>query len=231
MFSSPLLAVFINALPIAVRGFFSFFLGMLVFPLYVTEANSSSLPVVESVASSPAALPSVAGPLVDLTANQMPFSVSVPLVKSDGKVLTSGSFNLYNQPGLTKLTYGRASASISDTLNVSIIAAPNKTLTVPAIYLAGACAIIPAGCSVSDISVARVAQLPGSAVLNVSMNGSITSVLGVPPGIQTDANLNQVIGAKPLVTWCFNEFNISEVVLVISGTVTLSGLGYPKGFF
>jgi hypothetical protein len=224
MFTPPALQLFINALPLVARGFFNFFFLMLTFPLFVTE--SSSLTVTETVESSPGPLPAVAGPLQDLVANSIPFSIAV-----DIGTTTQGSFELFDQDGLTHIASGRASCAISGTLTVAVILKPASTLTVPVIMFSGACAIIPANHNPAKPSVQFVAQLPGSTVLNGSMLGCPPAVLSIPPGIQTDVMINQVIGKNPRFIYSYDGFNVGGAVITISGRAVLSGLGYPAGFF
>jgi len=232
MLSIVSLALFVNALPLVLRGFYGFFFSLLLLPFYLAEESSASILVTEtSTRSTPPALPSIAGPLADLSANSIPFSVAYQLADSKGALRSSGSFNLFSQPGLTNLAAGRASAAVSGPLNVSIIAEASSTMTVPTLYLSGAAAIIPADIVPDAPAITEVAQLPGSTLLQFTNIGSTPGILQIPPGIQTDVNINQVIGRKPRVVWSFSSYNLGKVTLVITGTVTLSGLGYPGGFF
>lgn len=231
MFSIFAVSFFIDALPISLRSFYAFFFSLLSLPLFVSEGGG--LPVVESTASSPPVVPSIAGPLADLSANSLPFSIAIVCADNAGKIRSTGSALLFDQPGILNLASGRASCAISGPLNVSMIVTPKDDITVPMLSLAGAVAVIPnfSPQRLPTLTIPEIAQLPGSSPLLVTMMGSSSSTLSIPPGIQTDVLINQVIGRNPRLVYAFTQINAGTVTMVVQGRVVVSGLGYPGGFF
>lgn len=212
-------------LPNYLVPFLNFFLALFVVPLLAVEGGSLSS-TTTTTGSPPSVGQALFGPVSDLEASTAQFSVAVVLADDKGILAPSGTFRLFRQTGLLAWTNGRASAQIRGPLQVELVVLHDPAMTVPALVVSGACAIIPEGTTAPD-SIARVAQRPGSCTLQSSLAGSTPGVLGIPPGIQTDALLNQVLGADPVVCWHFTHFNVKKVILKISGTVTVAGLGYP----
>jgi hypothetical protein len=197
------------------------------FPVATAPAGGGTSSVVAQP-STPISGPSViVGDSVSLSVSTVHFSVS----KRDASP-TSGSFSLFEQPGITNWASGRASAYVSGDLNVSLIVEVADA-SAPIMSWSGVVALMPsppAGRKAPS-TLDTLAQCPGSCVLNVTAYGSNPAILRFPPGLQRDALINQVIGGNPQVVYAGHCKNISAITVVVSGSLQLSGLGYPSSFF
>lgn len=163
-------------------------------------------------------LPTALGHVADLTTNTLAFSC--PIECTDN---TSQNSSLFGRTAFANLIAGRASAVIDDDIEAFLTVVPRSNATM--IFATGAVAIRPTGSTLPG-SLLQVLACPGSCALSVGMTGvSVSGKLGIPPGIQRDALVTQVLGKNPVITWHFNTVGVQTIILTIKGKVTVKGLG------
>jgi hypothetical protein len=169
----------------------------------------------------------IVGDSASLSVSTVHFSVA----KRDSSP-SAGSFDLFSQSGIAHWSSGRLSAYVAGDLNVSLIVEVIDA-SAPIMSWSGVVALMPP-CPTGKkypTTIDGLAQCPGSCILNVTAYGSNPAVLRFPPGLQRDALINQVIGGNPQVVYAGHSKNIAAITVVISGSLHLSGLGYPSSFF
>lgn len=181
-----------------------------------------------SSAPTPSPLTAIEGATSDLTRTVLPFAAPFTLTRS-----ATSSFALFEAEGITKVAGAALSAELVGDLSLSLAPFPSSTATLVFVLVVVAVRGIPTtGTSIGVGSLATkfstaesVLQLPGSVVLTVTLTGSQPRTLTLPPGIQTNVKINQVVGLKPgLVVHC-TSVGCSSVILHVTGNLHRSGLG------
>jgi hypothetical protein len=143
-----------------------------------------------------------------------------------------GSLDIFSHESLQLICAGRQSALLTGPLTVMVTIVPADA-TSPSTLLSGWCAVMPRAMTgqAYPTSLNKVACLPGARAISVSPMVANSVQLSIPPGIRTDVIIPQVIGRDPVLVFSFSKTNVASIMIVVSGQVALSGIGYWGGFF
>jgi len=135
----------------------------------------------------------------------------------------------FDSRGLTAYTSGRQSAVV-DLNNVFVQVAPVYLASLTVVhYTVGIC-FVPSGRTVPD-NMSKLMTVPGHLVVTGSIATSqVGGKVGFPPGIYDDAIIKPVIGSPPTLVIITSGAGISDVIVSVSSTVSLRGVGYVSAF-
>lgn len=181
-----------------------------------TDLNASSVRPFD-VAKDLPALPAAVGPLGDLHSNVVPFTTTLALPTS-GAV---AHVDLFAATSIKRRAAPHFSAAIKGDVTVDLVANIGNSATV--IMALGVACVLPTGGPVPD-SRDRILLSNGGRVFLGPMGTSGAVTLPFPPGVCRDVNIKQPLGTSPVVYACVSFTGLSDVALVISGSLEVSGV-------
>jgi hypothetical protein len=215
-------------IPLFFNGLFSYILPII---RYVAPSGggvsdgSASVPDIHT-APTPGPAQIITGASSDLGRNTIAFSVAKSIT-----VNTTGTgslaIDLFAERSLTAHCHGRLSATIGPTI-LSVIPIASTTATV--VFATGAVAIRGLSRTPDLVlgefgTIESLLKLPYSQPVLATQMGESTVPLVMPPGIQTNVLINQIIGRNPVILIRVQALGANTVIVRIAGNVTVDGIG------
>lgn len=226
-------------MPFALSSVIALMPRLLLSPLFYSQASDStgggnlSATTATTTASggAPSSLPAIAGATQDLGTSTVNFTVGF---HSDKLV---GTIDLFRQSGISNWCDGRASGELVGNLVVCVTPIIANDATTMA-FAHGSICICPAlppswtNKYAYPNTIQSVNNVPGSVMVQLShMAAPVPQEVLIPPGVQRNAVINQVLGSDPMIAYAFAGVKVTGLQFAIHGRLRLSGLSFPTGFF
>lgn len=234
-YSSPRLPI----MPFSLASTIAMLPRLLLHPLFYSQVSDSTgggnLPATSATTTatggSPTPLPAIAGATQDLGTSVVNFTVGF-----HSSQLT-GTIDLFRQPGISNWCDGRASGELIGNLVVCVTPIVSSDATTLA-FAHGSICVCPTlpetwkSKFAYPNTINSINNVPGSVMLQLShMAAPVPQEVLIPPGVQRNAVINQVLGYDPMIAFAFAGVKVTGLQFAIHGRLRLSGLSFPTGFF
>jgi hypothetical protein len=182
-------------------------------------ASPSAAPIPIQTAQPPQVLPLIAGPVEDLQRQTIPVTLVFELPIEDH--VSTGFSPVLTHPMISAFSRGRVSCRFDGPYSLELFITPSGN-NPP--FASGVVAFRGAK-RTHEVGLPAMLQYQGSALVKATSLVGAPIPIHMPPGLNKDALVASVIGARPNILWNVSFQNVGIAYLRLHGTVVPSGYG------